>query len=489
MKVYIWGWGKKLQNSGDCGVVLMAWQHVSWVFGSWFLVIGMLSLYMGPNPTNKNQESSRGTLMSTPWPKDAENPRPQLQKPKPHLPWTEFICVALWFQTDGCALPRPQTLPLTAPCLVLYGFMGFQNWRMAPCPDPKALPAAETSLNWAAAGFTHAAAMVWCDFGWRPVWFYGISKLTDGPLSRSQSPPRSRDLLELSCGWLYPCCGNGLMGFRLAPCLVLWDFKTDGWPPVPIPKPSPQPRPPWIHPCPDPKALPAAGTSLDSAAAGFTHAAAMVWCDFGWRPVWFYGISKLTDGPCPDPKAFPAAETCCSNGLMGFRLAPCLVLWDFKTDGWPPVPIPKPSPQPRPPWIELRLALNLPMLRQWFDAISAGKALPAAETSGWPPVPIPKPSPQPRPPWIQLRLALVMLRQWFDAISAGTLSGFMGFQNWRMAPCPDPKAFPAAETCCGNGLMGFRLAPCLVLWDFKTDGWPLVPIPKPSPRPRAPGWL
>ena len=74
-----------------------------------------------------------------------------------------------------------------------------------------------------------------------------ISKLTDGPLSRSQSPPRSRDLLGLSCGWLYPCCGNGLIRFRLAPCLVLWDFKTDGWPPVPIPKPSPQPRPPWIQ--------------------------------------------------------------------------------------------------------------------------------------------------------------------------------------------------------------------------------------------------
>ena len=51
-------------------------------------------------------------------------------------------------------------------------------------------------------------------------------------------------------------------------------------------------------------------------------------------------------------------------------LAPCLVLWDFKTDGWPPVPIPKPSPRPRAPWIELRLALA--MLRQWFDGLSAG---------------------------------------------------------------------------------------------------------------------
>ena len=82
---------------------------------------------------------------------------------------------------------------------------------------------------------------------------------------------------------------------------------------------------------------------------------------------------------------------------MAFRLAPCLVLWDFKTDGWPPVPIPKPSPRPRAPWIELRLAL-------------------------------------------------AMLRQWFDGLSAGTLSGFMGIQNWRMAPCPDPKALPVPKS-------------------------------------------
>ena len=134
--------------------------------------------------------------------------------------------------------------------------------------------------------------MVCWDFRWRPVWFYGISKLTDGLLSRSQRLPHSRDLLGLSCAWLYPCCGNGLLRFRLAPCPVLWDFKTDGWPPVPIPKASPQPRPPWI----------------------------------------------------------------------------------------------------------------------------------------------------------ELRLALPMLRQWFDRISAGALSGFMGFQNSRMAPCPDPKGFPTDET-------------------------------------------
>ena len=78
----------------------------------------------------------------------------------------------------------------------------FQNWRMAPCPDPKALPAPKSSLDWAAAGFSHAAAMVWWAFGWPPVWLYVISKLTDGPLSRSQSLPRAQELLGLSCGWL-----------------------------------------------------------------------------------------------------------------------------------------------------------------------------------------------------------------------------------------------------------------------------------------------
>ena len=144
------------------------------------------------------------------------------------------------------------------------------------------------------------------------------------------------------------------MRFRLAPCLVLW---------APIPKPSPQPRPPWIQlrmaSCPDPKALPAAETSI--------------------RCGWLY--------------------PCCGNGLMGFRLAPCLVLWDFKTDGWPPVPIPKPSPQPRPPWIELRLAL--PMLRQWFDGILAGTLscfMRFQKVTDGPLSRSPNPSPQPRPP-------------------------------------------------------------------------------------------
>ena len=112
--------------------------------------------------------------------------------PRPRAPWMELrLALAMlrqWF--DGISAGT------------LSAFRGFQNWRMAPCPDLKALPAPKISLDWAAAGFSHAAAMVWWDFGWRRVWFYGISKLTDGPLSRSQSPPRAQDLLGLSCGWL-----------------------------------------------------------------------------------------------------------------------------------------------------------------------------------------------------------------------------------------------------------------------------------------------
>ena len=146
--------------------------------------------------------------------------------PAPKTPWIELRL--------GLAMLRQWFDGLSAGAL--SGFLGFQNWRMAPCPDPKALPAPKSSLDWAAAGFSHAAAMVWWDFGWPPVWFYGI--------------------------------------------------KTDGWPPVPIPKPSP----------------------LDWAAASFSHAAAMVWWSFGWHPVWFYGISKLTDGPLSPSQSPPRAQ-------------------------------------------------------------------------------------------------------------------------------------------------------------------------------------
>ena len=114
---------------------------------------------------------------------------------------------------------------------------------------------------------------------------------------------------------------SGFMGFRLAPCLVLWDFKTDGWPPVPISNPSPQPRPPWIE--------------LRRAVAWFRLAASLVLWDFGWHLVSFYGISKLTDGPLvpisnPSPQPRPPWIEL-RRAVAWFRLAPSLVLWDF---GW-----------------------------------------------------------------------------------------------------------------------------------------------------------
>ena len=192
---------------------------------------------------------------------------------------------------------------------------------------------------------------------------------------------------------------------------------------------------------------------------------------------------------------------------MGF---PCLVLWDFKTDGWPPVPIPKPSPRPRAPWIELRLALA--MLRQWFDGLSAGPCLVLWDfkTDGWPPAPIPKAVPAPNrtldwaaagfshaaamvwwafgwhPVWfygishpIPKPSPLAMLRQWFDGISAVSLSSFMGFQNWRMAPCPDPKALPAPKRTLDWAAAGFSMVSAGALSGFMGfQNWPMASPPR-----------
>ena len=47
-----------------------------------------------------------------------------------------------------------------------------------------------------------------------------------------------------------------------------------------------------------------------------------------------------------------------------------------------------------------------------------------------------------------------------------------------MAPCPDLKGFPRPKMSLELALAMLRLAPSLVLWDFKTDGWPPVPISK-----------
>ena len=86
----------------------------------------------------------------------------------------------LWAsKTDGCIAPPSNPSSSAAGFSMVSagtpsGFMGF---RLAPC------------------------LVIW-DFGWPSVWLYGISKLTDGPLSRSQTPPHAQELLGLSCGGL-----------------------------------------------------------------------------------------------------------------------------------------------------------------------------------------------------------------------------------------------------------------------------------------------
>ena len=200
--------------------------------------------------------------------------------------------------------------------------MGFQNWRMAPCPDLKPFPTAETSLDWTAAA--------------------------------------------LSAGTL-----SGFMRFRLAPCLVLWDFKTDGWPPVPISNPSPQPRPPWIE--------------LRRALAWFRLAPCLVFWDFGWHLVWFYGISKLTDGPLSRSQTLPHSRDllglhcCCphSRDLLGLNCC-----WAF---GWHPV---------------------------WFDGIHNWRMAPWPNLKGFPTsktLLLGFGLPRAESLWIELRLALAML--------------------------------------------------------------------------------
>ena len=90
-----------------------------------------------------------------------------------------------------------------------------------------------------------------------------------------------------------------------------------------------------------------------------------------------------------------------------------------------------------------------------------------AKTDGWPPVPISKAPPGPK------------------CAAAGALAGFMGFQNWRMAPGPDLKGSARPKMSLELALAMLRLVPSLVLWDFKTDGWPPVPISKVPPGPKC----
>ena len=211
----------------------------------------------------------------------------------------------------------------------------------------------------------------------------------------------------------------------------------------------------------------------------------------GWRPLWFYGISKLTDGPrsrsqrlpqaqnvvgasfsdaaagplsgfmgfqnwrmapCPDLKGFPRPKMSLELALAMLRLAPWLVLRGFKTDA-------RLAP------FELAFAM-LRLAPVWLYGISKLTDGPLSRSQ-------------------RLPQAQNVVGAGFSHAAAGPLSCFMGFQNWRMAPGPDPKGFPKPKMSLELALAMLRLAPSLVLWDFKTDGWPPVPISKASPGPKC----
>ena len=142
----------------------------------------------------------------------------------------------------------------------LSGFMVFQNWRMAPCPDLNASPTPKSSLDWAAAGFSMVSAGTLSGFIGPLSGFMRFQNWRMAPVPISNPPPRPRaPWIELR---------RGLAWFRLAPSLVLWDF---GWPPV------------WFY----------------------------------WPPVWFYGASILTDGPLSRSQSFPHAQELLGLGCGG----------------------------------------------------------------------------------------------------------------------------------------------------------------------------
>ena len=370
-------------------------------------------------------------------------------------PWLVLSC----FKTDGwppIPIPKPpqaQTVVGAGFCHAAAGalasFIGSQNGRMAPGPDPKGLPRPKMYLELALA------------------YFYRISKLTDGPRSRSQRVPQAQNVVgagfchaaagALACfvgfqNWRMAPCPDpkglpspkmylelALAMLRLAPWLVLSGFKTDGWPPVPIPKASPGPKCSWSWLLPR--------------------------C--GWRPGWFYRVSKLTDGPLSRSQRLPQAQTVVGAGFCHAAAGALACFIGFQNWRMAPGPDPKGFPRPK-----MSLELALAMLRSrpgWFYRVSKLTDGPRSRSQ--------------RLPRAQnvfgagfchaaagARLVL------FRHAAAGALAGFIGFQNWRMAPGPDPKGLPRPM---------LRLAPWLVLSGFKTDGWPPVPIPKASPGPKC----
>ena len=186
---------------------------------------------------------------------------------------------------------------------------------MAPGPDPKGLPRPKMYLELALAMLRLAPWLLL--LGFKTDWRMAACPDRKGV-------PRPKLSLELAFAML-----------RLAPWLVLSGFKTDGWPPVPIPKASPGPKCiwscSWLLPC----------------------------C--GWRPGWFYRISKLTDGPRSRSQRPPHAQNVVGAGFSHAAAGALAGFIGFQN--WRMAPCPDPKGFPRP---KLSLELAFAMLRQLF---------------------------------------------------------------------------------------------------------------------------
>ena len=124
---------------------------------------------------------------------------------------------------------------------------------------------------------------------------------------------------------------------RLAPWLVFSGFKTDGWPPVPIPKASPGPncRWSWLLPC----------------------------C--GWRPGWFYRVSKLADGPRSRSQRPPQAQTVVGVGFSHAAAGALATFIGFQN--WRMAACPDPKGVPAAPALHTEKAFSVPfwLVKSW----------------------------------------------------------------------------------------------------------------------------
>ena len=143
-----------------------------------------------------------------PGPKGLPRPKMYLELALAMLRLAPWLLL-LVFKTDGWPpvppknVPRPKlSLELAfamlqlAPWLVLSGF---KTDGRPPVPIPKASPSPKCIWSW---------LLPCC--GWHPGWFYRVSKMTDGPRSRSQRPPHAQNVV--GAGFCH-AAGGGLACF------------------------------------------------------------------------------------------------------------------------------------------------------------------------------------------------------------------------------------------------------------------------------------